>query len=286
MRSVLPTSHYAECAGREIHYVQWGDPLAPAVVMWHGLARTGRDFDDLAAALADRYRVICPDAPGRGLSQWSAAPVDEYRLEHYVRVATELIDGLGLRQLHWVGTSMGGATGMLAAATSLRGRIARLVVNDIGPELPAAAVERIVTYAGNPPAFDTMVALEQWVRTAYQPYGWQSDAQWRRMAETSARRLPDGRLTLHYDPAIVGQFRHHPRDYDRWDEYDTLRLPVLLLRGSESDLLPDAVADAMTQRGPRARRIDFAGCGHAPALNVPQQIDAVAAFLAESGAAT
>ncbi|KAG1278801.1 hypothetical protein G6F64_014620 [Rhizopus arrhizus] len=99
---------------------------------------------------------------------------------------------------------MGGATGMHAAATTLRGRISHLVVNDIGPELPQPAIDRILAYAGNPPAFDTVTELEAWLRVAYKPYGWQSDEQWRRMAETSVRRLPDGRVTAHYDPAIVG----------------------------------------------------------------------------------
>ncbi|KAG1446002.1 hypothetical protein G6F57_017431 [Rhizopus arrhizus] len=175
---------------------------------------------------------------------------------------------------------MGGATGMHAAATTLRGRISHLVVNDIGPELPQPAIDRILAYAGNPPAFDTVTELEAWLRVAYKPYGWQSDEQWRRMAETSVRRLPDGRVTAHYDPAIVGQFSHHPGDYNRWSGYDSLRMPVLLLRGAESDLLLPDVANAMTQRGPRATRIDFPDCGHAPALNVAPQIDAIRRFLA------
>ncbi|MGN6580822.1 MAG: alpha/beta fold hydrolase [Bordetella sp.] len=278
-----PVSRYADCLGRELHYVEWGSASAPPLIMWHGLARTGRDFDDLARVLAARYRVICPDTIGRGLSQWSADPVADYRLDAYARLAAALADALDLTQLRWVGTSMGGAIGLVAAATTLRGRISHLALNDIGPELPAPAVERITTYVGNPPAFATVTELGTWLRQAYRPYGWQSDAQWRRMAETSTRRLPDGRVTLHYDPAIVGQFRHHPRDYDRWDEYDSLRLPVLLLRGAQSDLLPDAVAAAMTQRGPRATRIDFEDCGHAPALNVTPQINAVADFLARPG---
>lgn len=278
-----PVSRYVGCLGRELHFVEWGRASAPAVFLWHGLARTGRDFDDLAQVLAARYRVICPDTIGRGLSQWSTDPVEDYRLDSYARLAAALADALELTQLRWVGTSMGGAIGLVAAATALRGRISHLVLNDIGPELPAPAVDRITTYAGNPPAFATITELETWLRQAYRPYGWQSDAQWRRMAETSMRRLPDGRVTLHYDPAIVGQFRHHPRDYDRWDEYDALRLPVLLLRGAQSDLLPDGVAAAMTRRGPRATRIDFEDCGHAPALNVPPQINAVAEFLARPG---
>lgn len=275
-----PASRYLRCEGRELHYTEWGAPHAPPLVMWHGLARTGRDFDELAQALAPDYRIICPDTIGRGLSQWSPDPVAEYRLDFYARLARALLDGLALASVRWVGTSMGGAIGMHAAATTLRDRISRLVVNDIGPELPRAAVQRILDYAGDPPAFDTVTELETWLRAAYKPYGWQSDEQWRRMAETSMRRLPDGRVTAHYDPAIVGQFSHHPDDYDRWSGYDSLRMPLLLLRGAESDLLLPEVAEAMTRRGPRAQRIDFPDCGHAPALNVAPQIEAVRQFLA------
>ena len=275
-----PASRYLRCEGRELHYTEWGAPDAPPLVMWHGLARTGRDFDELAQALAPDYRIICPDTIGRGLSQWSPDPVAEYRLDFYARLARALLDGLALASVRWVGTSMGGAIGMHAAATTLRDRISRLVVNDIGPELPRAAVRRILDYAGDPPAFDTVTELETWLRASYKPYGWQSDEQWRRMAETSMRRLPDGRVTAHYDPAIVGQFSHHPDDYDRWSGYDSLRMPLLLLRGAESDLLLPEVAEAMTRRGPRAQRIDFPDCGHAPALNVAPQIEAVRQFLA------
>lgn len=279
-----PASRYLRCEGRELHYTEWGRPDAPALIMWHGLARTGRDFDELARALAGDYRIICPDTIGRGLSQWSPDPAAEYRLDFYARLARALLDGLGLDRVRWVGTSMGGATGMYAAATTLKDRISHLVVNDIGPSLPQPAIDRILAYAGNPPAFDTVTELETWLRAAYKPYGWQSDEQWRRMAETSVRRLPDGRVTAHYDPAIVGQFHHHPADYERWAEYDSLRMPLLLLRGADSDLLLPEVAEAMTRRGPRARRIDFPDCGHAPALNVEPQIEAVRQFLATPAA--
>ncbi len=280
MTAFLPASRYARVLGRELHYMEWGPADAPALVMWHGLARTGRDFDDLAQALCRDWRILCPDTLGRGLSQWSPAPREEYRLDFYIGLAAGLLDTLHIERAAWVGTSMGGAIGMLGAATQLRGRLSHLVINDIGPTLPRPAIRRILDYASQPPAFDTVTELEAWLRGAYQPYGWQSDTQWRRMAETSLRRLPDGRLTLHYDPAIVGQFEHHPDDYERWMEYDSLRQPLLLLRGEESDLLLPEVAQAMTERGPRAQLLTFPGCGHAPSLNVAAQIEPVRQFLA------
>ena len=274
------TSHYAICEDREIHYLEWGAGNAECVVAWHGLARTARDMDDVAAHLASRYRVICPDTIGRGLSQWSPAPEREYCLAFYARLAVSLVDQLGIREMHWLGTSMGGALGLHLAAGPLKGRIRRLVMNDIGPKLADAAVERIRTYAGNPAQFDRVSELEAYFRTVYKPYGWLSDAQWRRLAESSVRRTAEGRVTPHYDPAMVLQFVHHPRDYDQWDAYDRVDCPVLCLRGEDSDLLLPETADEMRNRGPRAVVVTIPGCGHAPALNVPDQLQLVERFLA------
>ncbi|HVZ43476.1 MAG TPA: alpha/beta hydrolase [Ramlibacter sp.] len=282
------SSKYATCAGREIHYTEWGAQHTRTVVAWHGLARTGRDMDELAAHLSGLgWRVICPDTLGRGLSQWSPDPGNEYKLEFYARIAADLLDALGIERTHWIGTSMGGALGTVCAAglfqPQLKSRIASLVVNDNAPRLAQPAVDRIRAYAGNPPAFDTMAELEAFFRQVYKPFGLLTDAQWCRLAETSARRLPDGRLTPHYDPRMVRQFTDHPDDYSIWEHYDEVRVPVLLLRGAESDLvLPDAVQE-MTTRGPGTRGmlqvIEVAGCGHAPALNVPRQLECVADFL-------
>jgi pimeloyl-ACP methyl ester carboxylesterase len=272
-------SHYLVCEGREIHYTEWGAANAPALVAWHGLARTGRDMDDIAAHLSSRYRVLCPDTIGRGLSQWSPAPEQEYCLDFYARLAVSLVDQLGVRELSWLGTSMGGAVGIRLAAGALNGRIRRLILNDIGPQLGEAAVQRIRSYAGSPAQFDRLSELEQYFRGIYKPYGSLSDEQWRRLAETSARRTAEGKLTPHYDPKMVLQFTHHPRDYDQWDAWDAIDVPTLCLRGEASDLLLPEVAEAMRSRGPRAVVVTIPGCGHAPALNVPDQFALVERFL-------
>ncbi|MEK8032150.1 alpha/beta hydrolase [Ideonella sp. DXS29W] len=278
-----PVSRYLCCEGRELHLTEWGPAQGPAVIAWHGLARTGRDMDDIAAHLAGRgYHVICPDTIGRGLSQWSPDPTAEYCLAFYVRLAVSLVDQLGLQQFAWLGTSMGGAIGLRAAATQLHGRIRRLLLNDIGPRLAPVAVERIRGYAGNPPAFATMAELQGYFRSVYAPYGFLTDAQWLRLTETSARRLPDGRVTPHYDPAMVQQFIVHPTDYDQWSAWDSLAIPVRCLRGETSDLLEPEVAQAMRTRGPKAEVIEIAGCGHAPALNVPAHFALVEGFFSES----
>ena len=286
------TSNYVTCAGREIHYTEWGSGDR-AVIAWHGLARTGRDMDELAEWLASRgFRVICPDTLGRGFSQWSPDPGNEYTLEFYARIAAGLLDGLGLDRVHWVGTSMGGAIGLVCAAglfqPRLKGRILSLLLNDNAPRLAEPALARIRAYAGNPPAFGSMAEIEAFFRQVYKPFGWLSDAQWRRLAETSTRRLPDGRVTPHYDPAMVRQFTDHPDDYDTWRHYDEVRTPILVLRGAESDLVLKDATDEMMVRGPGplglTRIVEVPGCGHAPALNVPDQLDLVTAFIEQHDA--
>lgn len=276
-------SHYISVLERELHYTEWGRGNTESVVMWHGLARTGRDFDDIAASLARRYRVICPDTIGRGLSEWSPVPDAEYCLAFYARLAAAFCDALGIARMHWVGTSMGGALGIKLASRAggaLAGRIGRLVLNDSGPQLAGAAIERIKSYAGNPAAFARVSELEAYFRKIYAPYGMLTEREWVKLTETSARRLPDGRVTPHYDPNMVRQFINFPRDYELWPEYDAIDIPVLCLRGADSDLLLAETAQAMRERGPRARVVEIAGCGHAPALNVPGQIGLVEAFLA------
>jgi len=272
-------SRYLVCEGREIHFTEWGADHAESVIAWHGLARTGRDMDALASHLGSRYRVICPDTLGRGLSQWSPHPEREYCLDFYGKLALSLMEQLGIGDCHWVGTSMGGALGIRLAAGALKRRIRRLVLNDMGPKIADAAVERIKAYAGKPPQFDRVSELEQYFRTIYKPYGWLSDEQWRRLTETSVRRTPEGKITTHYDPDMVLQFVHHPRDYDQWEAWDAIEAPTLCLRGETSDLLLPEVAEEMKRRGPKATVVTIAGCGHAPALNLPDQLSLVERFL-------
>jgi pimeloyl-ACP methyl ester carboxylesterase len=286
------TSHYLTCAGREIHYTDWQPaPVAPqrgTVIAWHGLARTGRDMDELAAHLAERgYRVICPDTIGRGLSQWSPDPASEYCLAFYARIARELVDQLGIDKMHWVGTSMGGAIGTVCASgltePTLIGRIQTLVLNDNAPQLAQVAIERIKAYAGSPPAFASVRELQTYFRQVYKPYGALTDAQWLRLTETSTRRLPDGRITPHYDPAMVMQFVRAQDDYLVWPHYDALTIPVLCLRGVDSDLVLRETTAEMQRRGPGAagllKVVEVAGCGHAPALNVSEQLELVCGFI-------
>jgi pimeloyl-ACP methyl ester carboxylesterase len=182
---------------------------------------------------------------------------------------------------------MGGAIGTVCASglfePTLQGRILSLTLNDNGPQLAQSAIERIRSYAGSPPAFSTVTELEAFFRQVYKPYGWLSDAQWRKLTETSTRRLPDGRVTPHYDPAMVEQFISHPDDYLIWDHFDAIKVPVLCLRGVDSDLLLPETLQTMRTRGPGAEGllsvVEVPDCGHAPALNVPAQLHCVDIFL-------
>lgn len=273
-----PRSRYVKASGFEVHLTEWGTPGSEPVVMWHGLARTGRDFDWIASALSDRYHIICPDTIGRGLSEWSARPDQDYCFDAYAQLAAEVADAMGFRTMRWLGTSMGGALGIRVAATTLAGRITKLAINDIGPTFPEAPYERIKAYVGKPPEFRTVSELEAYFKVIYKPFGAHTDVQWRHMAETSLRRLPSGMITTHYDPGIVRQMFAHPRDYEQWEHYERITAPTLVLRGVDSDLLLSDTALDMTRRGPRARIVEIAGCGHAPALNTAEQFKIVRDF--------
>ena len=254
----------------EIHVTEWGRPGAETLVMWHGLARTGRDFDELARALSEDYLVLCPDMIGRGLSSWSDNPEAEYALDFYADIAADLLDHYRLDRVGWIGTSMGGLIGMRMASGPLADRLDWLIVNDIGPEIPREAISRILEYADSAPDFATLSAAEAWFRAAYAPFGPADDAFWQRMARTSVRRRADGRLTTHYDPAITVQFGASPEELTSWDRYEQITLPMHVLRGASSDILPAGTAKLMASSGPRPEITVYPDCGHAPSLSRPK----------------
>jgi len=271
------------CLGKagfhRIAYTEWGSPdAARTLICVHGLTRNGRDFDVLASALEDQYRIICPDVVGRGKSDWLSDGAD-YLNPNYLADLATLLARAGARQVDWLGTSMGGILGMLMA-TVPGNPIKRLIINDVGPFLPKAALERIASYTGNAPDFDDLNALEAYLRDVHATFGDLTDGQWRHMAETSHRKLDGGKVALAYDPAIGDNFRAGPLDdVDMWGFWDLIRCPTLVLRGETSDLLRKEDAEAMTQRGPKAELVEIPGCGHAPALMDASQIAIVRDWL-------
>lgn len=267
--SLSPRFSYVPIMGHETHVTEWGDPKSKPLVMWHGLARTGRDFDELAAALADEYFVICPDTIGRGLSSWAKAPDAEYSVAFYARIATGLLDHYKITRAGWLGTSMGGLIGMRMASGDMADRISYLIINDIGPETPQTAIDRICTYAGDQPSFQSLQEAENWFRSVYQPFGPASDRFWRRMARCSVRRCSDGSFTLHYDPKIVVQFTASAHELSTWDQYEQIKVPMHVTCGQTSDVLTQPILERMMATGPRPQVTIFDDCGHAPSLSRP-----------------
>jgi len=262
-----------------VHYTEWGDSDNPKVLICvHGLTRTGRDFDFLAAALEHEYRVICPDVVGRGQSDWLNDKSD-YTYPLYVNDMAMLLARIDAERIDWVGTSMGGLIGIFLASYA-GSPIHKMVINDIGPRIPAAGLQRVATYVGQVVTFDSIEKMEKFLRTIAATFGNLSDEQWRHMTIHSARQLKDGRHTFAYDPGIAKNFRTLDlKDIDLWSMWDAIHCPTLVLRGEHSDVLDHADAVIMTERGPKATLIEFPGMGHAPALMADDQIAVVRNWL-------
>ncbi|MDG4561207.1 MAG: alpha/beta hydrolase [Candidatus Competibacter sp.] len=262
-----------------VHYTEWGDPDNPKVLICvHGLTRTGRDFDFLAAALEHEYRVICPDVVGRGQSDWLNDKSD-YTYPLYVNDVAMLLARIDAERIDWVGTSMGGLIGIFLASYT-GSPIHKMVINDIGPRIPAAGLQRVATYVGQVVTFDSIEKMEKFLRTIAATFGNLSDEQWRHMTIHGARQLEDGRYTFAYDPGIAKNFRTLDlKDIDLWSMWDAIHCPTLVLRGEHSDVLDHADAVIMTERGPKATLIEFPGMGHAPALMADDQIAVVRNWL-------
>lgn len=265
-------------------YWDWGDAGNPRVLICvHGLSRQGRDFDTLAQAMSDRYRVICPDVVGRGRSDWLQDPMG-YQVPQYVADMVALMSALGAPSVDWVGTSMGGLIGIALAAMP-HAPIARMVINDVGPRIEPAAIARIGSYMGRPARWTTVdeAADSLWeISTSFGPH---TREQWRALTEPQLKDDGQGGYVLRADPGFAVPFKAAAPQAAAageamlWQAWDHISAPTLLVRGADSDLLSRETALAMTQRGPQARLVEFAGVGHAPTFVQPEQIEAVRAFL-------
>ena len=286
-----PRLNHVQCLdSRGLHrmaYWEWGDPANRRVLVCvHGLSRQGRDFDTLAQALCADYRVVCPDVVGRGQSDWLADPTG-YQLPAYVGDMVTLLARLDATSVHWVGTSMGGLIGLGLAALP-KSPIERLVLNDVGPTIEADAIARIGTYLGAPMRWNSLDEAADYLWSISQGFGPHTRDEWLALTRPMLKQdVVDDKAGFkpHYDPAIAVPFRAITPEAATsgeaalWFMYDTIRIPTLLLRGAQSDLLTHETAQAMTQRGPKARLVEFDGVGHAPMLNAPGQVAAVREFL-------
>jgi pimeloyl-ACP methyl ester carboxylesterase len=264
-------------------YWEWGDLDSKRVLVCvHGLARQGRDFDTLARAMEDEYRVVCPDVVGRGESDRLADPMG-YQVPAYVADMVTLVARLDVESLAWLGTSMGGLIGMALAALP-RSPIAKLVLNDVGPRIDAAGIARIASYLGAPLTWASEDEAADYLLTISKGFGPHTRAEWLALSRPMLRRAGD-RFRLHYDPEIAMPLRAITEaaaaagEAALWGAFDAIRCPTLLLRGADSDILSRATAEAMTGRGPKARLHEFAGVGHAPTLVAAAQVAVVREFL-------
>jgi pimeloyl-ACP methyl ester carboxylesterase len=285
-----PRLHHVTCLdSRGLHrmaYWEWGDSGNPRVLVCvHGLSRQGRDFDTLARDLAGDFRVVCPDVVGRGQSDWLADPAG-YGIPAYVADMVTLLARLGVAQVDWLGTSMGGLIGLSLASLAMASGnpLRRLVLNDIGPTLDVAGLQRIASFVGQMAHWRTVDEAADAMWAISQGFGAHTREAWLALSRPQLR--PDGEgYKPHYDPGIALPFRHVTPEVAAageallWQAYDRITCPTLLMRGADSDLLTPATAQAMTQRGPRATLREFAAVGHAPTLIAPDQRAAVRAFL-------
>ena len=272
-----PRERSVQCASpsglHRMAYTEWGDPANPQVLVCvHGLSRNGRDFDDLARAMTDSHRVVCPDIVGRGRSDWLRDP-SGYGVPQYVTDMMVLIARLDVETVQWLGTSMGGLIGMVLA--SLPGTpVSRLLLNDVGPAISSESIRRIGEYIGRAPKFAGLEEAERYIRAVSAPFGALSDMQWRALTESSVRPAADGGLEMIYDPKIADSFHRATAAgmIDLWPMFDRVRCPTRVVRGEFSDLLSAEVAQAMTARGPHPDLVQVPGVGHAPMFMDEAQI--------------
>lgn len=265
-------------------YFEWGDPDNDHVVICvHGLTRRGRDFDALAAALADRCRVVTVDLPGRGDSDWLPVASD-YQPINYLGGLVALIARLDVEQVDWVGLSLGGLLGMTLAAQP-QSPIRRLVVDDIGGFVGVDALTKIATYVGTDPSFGSQAELEAFMREVNAGYGPLTDAEWAHIVAMGSRYdAATATWRQHYDPKLAAPFKEgFSEDVVLWPLWEAIRCPVLLLRGGLSDILTAETAAEMVKRKPATRFVEFPGIGHAPMLMAADQIAPVREFLTAGG---
>ncbi len=275
---------YLEQGDRRIACHVWENRKATRTLLCvHGLTRNGRDFDFLAEKLQPYYRILCPDIAGRGKSDWLKDPTG-YAYPTYVMDMMKLIERYAIKTpVDWIGTSMGGLTGMFLAAANPT-LIRKLVINDIGAVLPKAALDRLADYVGKNIAFKSRKEVVEYCKQVYAPWGVQDEEQWRHIA-THGFTVKNDMYVPAYDPAIRAAFVTQEgkplveKDIELWEVWEKVACPVLLLRGEKSDLLPREVAEKMTKTGPKTTLLTIPGVGHAPALMDDGQIDLIKNWL-------
>jgi pimeloyl-ACP methyl ester carboxylesterase len=287
MDDMQVTRKFVQCISpsglHKMAYKEWGDPANPRVLIaMHGITRVSDDFDVLAAALCNEFRVICPDVVGRGQSDHLLDP-QYYQIPQYVSDMVTLVARLNAESVDWFGTSMGGLIGIIYASLP-NNPIRKLLLNDVGPVLNYDALIRISDYLGQDVRFASFDEGAAYIREISQTFGPHTDAQWDKLARDVLIQNPQGQWVRHYDLNIALPLKATTPESAAagqallWTAYDAIRCPTLLVRGAESDLISAESALAMTQRGPRAQLIELAGIGHAPTFVQTDQISIARGF--------
>ncbi len=289
-------------------YYDWGDRDNRDILLCvHGLTRNGRDFDMVAQRLSKRYRVICPDVVGRGLSDWLPNPAG-YQVPQYAADIITLLGRLQPSSLNWLGTSMGGLIAMVycgLVAKAARGKaptpparlkatipnpivpINRLILNDVGPRVEPSSLLRIGAYLSEVKEFDDYPSAVAYLRETSASFGLKTDEQWD-MFSRHYFAQKDGKWIKHYDPSIAGGFvgmtpeAMAKGEQYLWGVFDAIAAPTLVLHGTESDLLSAESVSRMVSGNANARSVEIAGVGHAPSLMVSHEIDLIEQFLSEA----
>ncbi|MDR5830975.1 alpha/beta hydrolase [Caballeronia sp. LP006] len=284
--AAVPRQRFVQCASpaglHRTAYTEWGDPANPRVLMCvHGLTRSGRDFDKVAQALANEYRVVCPDVVGRGLSDWLADP-RHYGVPQYVADMVTLIARLNVETVDWFGTSMGGLIGMALGGLP-NTPIRKMLINDVGPHIEPIALTRIGEYLGKPTRF---ASLDEGVRHAAAlaaSFGNLTDEEWASI-NTPLLHEKDGAWRFRYDPDIAKPFKASTPEQNAageaylWHALASFKTPVLVVRGEHSDLLSRETVKRMVSKGQAVTSVEVADTGHAPAFLAADQIATARAF--------
>ncbi len=272
---------YQSDDGLSLFCREYGDAAARTVVCLPGLTRNSRDFMALARHLGPRYRVLSPDLRGRGLSQWDPKP-EQYNPMVYYRDVQKLLNEKLTQPAAIIGTSLGGILAMSLAAFAPQ-KIAGIVLNDVGPEIGAEGLARIASYVGLRPAPATWSGAVAQTRANYGvALPDLNDADWEAYARASFREREPGRIVADYDPAIGNLVRAGAAaPADMWPLWAALATkPVLVIRGSTSDILTPATLARMRREKPDLSAVEVPDRGHVPQLNEPVALAAIDGFLA------
>nr|WP_223245961.1 alpha/beta hydrolase [Polynucleobacter asymbioticus] len=257
-------------------YHVWGDPTNPKVLLCvHGLTRRGSDFKTLAQAMCKDYYVVCPDIVGRGESDRLSNPM-LYAVPQYVANIAQLIKKLGVSQVDWLGTSMGGLIGMVYAAMP-NCPIQKMLINDVGPRIEPEALKRLGSYVGQPFVFGNRADALERLNKICASFGEHTPQEWE-IYNGPMLIQKDEQWIMHYDPNIsvpfasVNPIMAKAGEMAMWHAFKQIRIPMLIVRGGDSDLLSAATVAEMCKINPYARSIEIPHVGHAPAFVKPEQI--------------